>query len=91
MAGPISGSPLQTQEKSRAILIGKKDRGELSKVARAIDGVTSLAPRIEINSLNLILGQPPGRGTSAGTLHHPTLEAYCRSNPLQQQLPNPSC
>ena len=59
--------------------------------ARATELAAALAPRIEINSLNLILCQPSGRGTSAGTLHHPTLEAHCRSNPLQQQLPNPSC
>jgi len=33
MAGPISGSPLQTQEKSRAILIGKKDRAQRGEAA----------------------------------------------------------
>ena len=31
------------------------------------------------NAVNLLLAQPPGRGTSVGTRRHLTLEAYCRS------------
>ena len=38
----------------------------------------ALTLRIDINSFDLLLDPPSGRGTSAGTRHHPTLEAYCR-------------
>src|SRR6516225_2402127 len=79
--GRQSAAKLLTKDEAR------RTATNLAKVARATEVATSLALRIEINSLNLLPGQPTGRGISAGTRRRPTLEAYCRSNFPQQQLP----